>query len=101
MNRPEKTSVSKVQTSSSSRGVVRIFQRGVHTVSNIIVVAFSPRNIVGCLLKKGLQRGWGGGGVTGTREAPRYALEQLRDRHNSRITFETKLEAVLRIRKTI
>ena len=27
------------------------------TVSNIIVIAFSPRNIVGCLLKKGLQRG--------------------------------------------
>ena len=25
---------------------------------NIIVMAFSPRNIVGCLLKKGLQRGW-------------------------------------------
>ena len=38
---------------------------GGHTVSNIIVMAFSPRNIVGCLLKKGLQRG-GGGGVTGT-----------------------------------
>ena len=30
---------------------------GGHTVSNIIVMAFSPRNIVGCLLKKGLQRG--------------------------------------------
>ena len=28
---------------------------GGHTVSNIIVMAFSPRNIVGCLLKKGLQ----------------------------------------------
>ena len=27
-----------------------------HTVSNIIIMAFSPRNIVGCLLKKGLQR---------------------------------------------
>ena len=36
---------------------------GVHTVSNIIVMAFSPRNIVGCLLKKkGLQRGGGGHG---------------------------------------
>ena len=34
-----------------------IFERGGHTVSNIIVMAFSPRNIVGCLLKKGLQRG--------------------------------------------
>ena len=30
-------------------------------MSNIIVMGFSPRNIVGCLLKKGLQRGWGGG----------------------------------------
>ena len=29
---------------------------GSHTLSNIIVMAFSPRNIVGCLLKKGLQR---------------------------------------------
>ena len=38
-------------------GVARIFQRGGHTESNIIVMAFSPRNIVGCLLKKGLQRG--------------------------------------------
>ena len=38
--------------------------RGDHTGSNNIVMAFSPRNIVGCLLKKGLHRG--GGGVTGT-----------------------------------
>ena len=29
---------------------------GGHTVSNNIVMAFPPRNIVGCLLKKGLQR---------------------------------------------
>ena len=42
---------------SGHRGVARIFQRGGHTVSNIIVMAFLPRNIVGCLLKKGLQRG--------------------------------------------
>ena len=42
---------------------------GGHTVSNIIVMGFSPRNIVGCLLKKGLQRGWGGG-VTGTPGPP-------------------------------
>ena len=44
------------------RGVARIFQRGGggHTVSNIIVMASSPRNIVGCFLKKGLQRGGGG-----------------------------------------
>ena len=26
-------------------------------MSNIIFMAFSPQNIVGCLLKKGLQRG--------------------------------------------
>ena len=45
------------------RGVARIFQRGGgggHTVSNIIVVAFSPRNVVGCLLKKRLTKGGGG-----------------------------------------
>ena len=42
-----------------------MFQRGGHTVSNIIVMAFSPLNIVGCLLKKGLQRG-----VTGTPGPP-------------------------------
>ena len=43
------------------RGVARIFQRGGggHTGSNNIVMAFSPRNIVGCLLKKGLKRGGG------------------------------------------
>ena len=53
------------------RGVARIFQKGGHTVSNIIVMAFSPRNIVGCLLKKGLQRG---GGHGHPRIPPRYAL---------------------------
>ena len=37
---------------------------GGHTVSNIIAMALLLRNIVGCLVKKGLQRG--GGGVTGT-----------------------------------
>ena len=42
------------------RGVARIFQRGGHTVSNIIVMAFSPRNVVGCLLKKAYK--WGGHG---------------------------------------
>ena len=30
---------------------------GGHTGSNNIVMAFSPRNIIGCLLKKGLQMG--------------------------------------------
>ena len=34
-------------------------------MSNIIVMAFSPRNVVGCLLKEGLQRG-----VTGTPRTP-------------------------------
>ena len=33
---------------------------GDHTGSNNIVMTFSPRNIVGCLLKKRLT--WGGGG---------------------------------------
>ena len=40
---------------------------GGHTVSNIIVMAFSPRNIVGCLLKKG-------GGSQAPQDPPRYAL---------------------------
>ena len=40
-------------------------------MSNIIVMAFSPRNIVGCLLKKGLQRG---GGSRAPQDPPRYAL---------------------------
>ena len=54
------------------RGVARIFQRGDHTVSNIIVMAFSPRNIVGCFLKKALKSGGGGGGggFTGTPGPP-------------------------------
>ena len=39
-------------------------------MSNIIVMAFSPRNIVGCFLKKAYK-----GGVTGTPGSPRrYAL---------------------------
>ena len=55
------------------RGVARIFQRGggggSHCVKDI-AMAFSPRNIVGCLLKKGLQRGF-----SGTRGfPPSYAL---------------------------
>ena len=39
---------------------------GCHTVSDIIVMSFSPRNIVGCLLKKRLTEG----GVTGTPGPP-------------------------------
>ena len=46
------------RVANQNRGVARIFQMGGgHTVSNIIVMAFSPRNIEGCLLKKGLQGG--------------------------------------------
>ena len=37
-------------------------------MSNIIVMTFSPRNIVGCLLKKRLTKG--GGVVTGTPGPP-------------------------------
>ena len=40
-------------------------------MSNIIVMAFSPRNIVGCFLKKGLAKG---GGVTGTPGPPLPSL---------------------------
>ena len=55
-------SVNKLFTGlSKGRGVARIFQRGGHTVSNIIVMAFSPRNIVGCLLKKKAYKGGGHG----------------------------------------
>ena len=50
----------------SPRGVARIFQRGGHTESIIIVLAFWPRNIVGCLLKKNAYKG----GVTGTPGPP-------------------------------
>ena len=53
-------------------GVARIFQRSGHTVSNIIFMAFSPRNVVGCLLKKGLQRR--GHGHPRTPPPPRYDL---------------------------
>ena len=38
-------------------GRSRDFSKGGHTVSNIIVMAFSSRNIIGCFLKKGIQRG--------------------------------------------
>ena len=37
-------------------------------MSNIIVMAFSPRNIIGCFLKKGLK---GGGGGQGHPRTPR------------------------------
>ena len=41
-------------------------KRGSHWAANDIVMAFSPRNIVGCLLKKRLSKG----GVTGTPGPP-------------------------------
>ena len=48
-----------------------------HTVSNIIVMAFSPRDIVCCLLKKSL--GYKGGGRSQTpQDPPRYALNTTR-----------------------
>ena len=53
-----------------SRGVARIFQRGVTVFQNEgthqIVMSFSPP-VVGCLLKKSSQKG---GGVTGTLGPP-------------------------------
>ena len=39
-------------------------------MSNIIVMSFSPRNIIGCFLKKRLTKG-GGGGVNGHLRTPR------------------------------
>ena len=69
----------------SSRGEARIFQRrGGHNVSNNIVMAFSPRNIVGCLLKKGLQGG--GHGHPRTPPPPSYALEFLTSYNNTSTT---------------
>ena len=42
-------------------------------MSNIIVIAFSPRNIVGCLLKKRLTKR----GSRAPQDPPRYALGGL------------------------
>ena len=67
------------------RGVARIFQKGVtlcQTLSDRGVMAFSPRNIVGCLLKKGLQRG----GHGHPRIPPRYALAVMAVEHDSMIS---------------
>ena len=54
-------------------GVARSFQRGGggHTGSNNIVMAFSPRNIVGYLLKKRLTKG--GSQAPQDPPPPRYA----------------------------
>ena len=44
-------------------------------MTNIIVMAFSPRNIIGYFLTKGSQRGGGGGeGHGNPRTLPRYAI---------------------------
>ena len=48
-------------------------------MSNNIIMAFSPQNIVGCLLKKGLQRGGGGLGHPRTSLAmPLVSLETIK-----------------------
>ena len=60
------TKCSKLKLSHKRQGRSQDFTKGGgggHTVSNNIVMAFSPRNFVGCLLKKGLQ-------VTGTPGPP-------------------------------
>ena len=59
-----------IKTYVKSQGRSQDFSKGGggHTGSNNIVMAFSPQNIVGCLLKKRLTKG--GGGVTGTPGSP-------------------------------
>ena len=42
---------------STVQGRSQDFSKGGHTGSNNIVMAFSPRNIVGCFLKKRLTKG--------------------------------------------
>ena len=53
-----------------TQGRSQDFLKRGHTVSNIIVMAFSPRNIVGCLLKKRLAKG----GTRVPEDPPSYAL---------------------------
>ena len=68
-----RSKLQRVQNAAVRRGAARSFQRGGgggHTVSNHIVMAFSPRNIVGCLLKKGLKTTAYKGGFTGTLGPP-------------------------------
>ena len=62
--------MSHTRMSMSFRGVARIFQRGGHTGSNNIVMAFSPRNTVGCMLKKRLTKG----GSRAPQDPPSYTL---------------------------
>ena len=66
-------SVIKPKYGRYNQGRSQDVSKGGHTVSNIIVIAFLSQNIVGCLLKKGLQRGGGGHGHP--RIPPRYALD--------------------------
>ena len=57
---------------SLEQGRSQDFSKGGNTVSNNIVMAFSSRNIVGCLLKKRLTKG---GGVSRAPQDPSsYAL---------------------------
>ena len=61
----------------NSQGRSQDFSKGGggHTVSNMIVMAFSSRNIIGCFLKK---KAYKEGGVTGTTgPPPRYALDSI------------------------
>ena len=55
------------------RGRARIFQRGgggSHCVKQRVLTSFCHLNIVGCLLKKGLQRGQGGSKAPKTSSPP-------------------------------
>ena len=54
------------------QGCSQDFSKGGHTGSNNIVMLFSPRNIVGCLLKKRLTKG--GGGSRAPQDPPSYSV---------------------------
>ena len=65
-------------------------------MSNIIVLAFSPRNVVGCLLKEGLQRG-----VTGTPRTPLATplirsnlFTERKKRHYDNATGSAKIDSL-------
>ena len=64
-------------------------------MSNIIVMAFSPRNIIGCFLKKRLTKG--GGGSRAPQDPPRYALEGLTRLSSTKILLSTMYELLLTI----
>ena len=59
-----------IQIQQKEQGRSQDFSKGGggHTVSNIIVMTFSPRNTVGCFLKKRLTKG--GGGVSRAPQDP-------------------------------